>query len=95
MDGYKMEVTLNEKDCLQDMLIFEKTLLKVYSTVWTETVSKQFREVCRDHLNKIADDQLEVFMLMTELGYYRVECATEEQLNRAIEKFSNVQKELC
>ena len=94
MDGYKMEVTLNEKDVLQDALIFEKTLLKVYATVWTETVTKPFREICKEHIISVSDDQLDVFMLMTELNYYKVECASDEELESVIEKFDTIEKEL-
>ena len=36
---YMKDVTLNEKDSLQDMLNLEKNLVKVYSTVMTEGVT--------------------------------------------------------
>ena len=41
--SYKADITLNEKDSLQDMLNLEKSLVKIYSTAMTEGVSKGFR----------------------------------------------------
>ena len=32
MSNYKADITLNEKDSLQDMLNLEKALVKIYST---------------------------------------------------------------
>ena len=45
---YKADITLNEKDSLQDMLNLEKSLVKIYSTAMTEGASKGFRTLmCR------------------------------------------------
>ena len=54
------ENSLNEKDCLQDMLTVEKNLVKVYSTVMTEGVSKGFRTTVKNHWNQAVEDQADV-----------------------------------
>ena len=71
--AYKADITLNEKDSLQDMLNLEKSLVKIYSTAMTEGVSNGFRTLIRDHWNQATDDQIKVFFEMTEHGYYQVD----------------------
>lgn len=94
MSNYKADITLNEKDSLQDMLNLEKTLVKIYGTALTEGASKGFRNVVKDHFEKTADDQLEVFLQMTEHGYYKVESAPETQLSEEKNKFLKVKNQL-
>lgn len=94
MDHYKAETTLNEKDSLQDLLIFEKNLVKIYSTAITEGCSNGFRSVVKDNWQDAVSDQMDVFLQMTELGYYKVESAPEATLKEQREKFSKIQSEL-
>ncbi len=94
MTSYKAEVTLNERDSLQDMLNLEKTLVKVYATAITEGCSKGFRTLIKDNLISTTFDQMQVFLLMTENDYYRVESAPEEMLNPLKEKFCKVKTQL-
>ena len=89
---YMAETTLNEKDSLQDMLNLEKTIVKVYATAMTEGVSKGFRDVVYKHLNDTCDDQLNVFMQMTELGYAKVQSAEDSVLQAEKEKFSKAKQ---
>ena len=70
MSNYKADITLNEKDSLQDMLNLEKSLVKIYSTAITEGCSKGFRTLVKEHWNEATEDQLKVFLQMTEHGYY-------------------------
>ena len=94
MDNYKADITLNEKDSLQDMLTLEKNMVKLYSTAITEGASNGFRTVVKDHLNGTVSDQLDVFLQMTEHGYYRVESAPEEALEEQKEKFKPILSQL-
>ena len=95
MDNYKADITLNEKDCLQDMLTLEKTLVKVYSTAITEGASKGFRTLVKEHWDKSVCDQMDVFLLMTEQGYYTVDSAPQAQLEEQRQKFSKVKSQLA
>lgn len=94
MNSYKAEVTLNEKDSLTDLLTAEKSLVKLYALCITEGCSQGFRNMVKRHLSDAITDQMDVFLLMTEMGYYRVESAGEEELNKLKKKFSAVSKEL-
>ena len=94
MDHYKAETTLNEKDSLQDLLGVEKNLVKIYSTAITEGCSDGFRAVVQTNWQDSVSDQMDVFLQMTELGYYKVESAPETALAQQREKFSKVQSEL-
>ena len=95
MTEYKADITLNEKDSLQDMLVLEKTMAKVYATAMTEGVSKGFRDTVREHFDGIIDDQFRVFSQMTEQGYYKVESAPEEMKSEQKNKFLKVKNTLA
>lgn len=95
MTNYKAEVTLNEKDSLTDLLSAEKSLVKLYATCITEGCSQGFRNMIKRHLSDVITDQMEVFLLACELGYYRVESASECELEKQKEKFLPVKNQLC
>ena len=88
MTSYKAEVTLNEKDTLTDLLTLEKSLLKLYALCISEGCSQGFRNLIKNHLSSVITDQMEVFLLLTELDYYRVESASEDSLKKIKDKFS-------
>ena len=91
---YKAEITLNEKDSLVDMLTMEKTLVKTYAFAITESVSKGFRTMVKTHFSESASDQFDVFSMMTENGYYKVQSAPETQLKEGKNKFMKIKGEL-
>jgi spore coat protein CotF len=95
MSNYKADITLNEKDSLQDMLNLEKALVKIYSTAITEGCSKGFRTLIKDNLSGVIDDQIEVFFMMKEHGYYQVESAMESALAEQKQKFNKVKNQLA
>lgn len=92
---YKSDVTLNEKDSLQDMLNLEKNMVKAYSTFMTEGVSKGFRETIKTHWNDTVEDQAEVYFMMTDKGYTEVQSAPETTLSKEKNKFMKVKSQLC
>lgn len=91
---YKADITLNEKDSLTDILQSEKNLAKLYAFAVTEGCSKGFRTAVKTFFNETAAAQFEVFLMLTELGSYRTESATEESLLRVKKEFSSALKEL-
>lgn len=95
MSSYKTEVTLNEKDSLQDMLNVEKNMIKLYSDAIAEGVSKGFITGIKELWNDTVADKLTVFLTMTERDYDRVRSAPEEQLNEIKGKFTKVRSELA
>jgi spore coat protein CotF len=94
MSDYKIDVTLNEKDSLQDMLNVEKNLVKVYSTAMTEGCSQGFRTLIKSHWGESVEDQMNVFLQMTEHGYYKVESAPEQLLSEQKKKFNKTLHQL-
>ena len=94
MNNYKSEITLNEKDSLQDMLNVEKAMVKLYSTALTEGCSKGFRTLVKENFSATIEDQFKVFAMMTEQGYYQVESAPEEALKEQRENFSSIKSQL-
>lgn len=94
MRDYKADITLNEEDSLIDLLNAEKNLLKTYAVVISESVSKGVREQVLKNLKSQVDSQINVFFLMTELDYYRVNSASEEQRSLAREKFKKSKQEI-
>ena len=91
----KREITLNEKDSLQDLLNVEKSLVKIYSTAITEGCSDGFRTLIKEHWEDSVSDQMDVFLQMTELGYYKVESAPEQAKQEQREKFLKVKNQLA
>ena len=94
MSNYKAEVTLNEKDSLTDLLSAEKSLVKLYALCITEGCSQGFRSVVKRHLSECITNQMDAFLLLTELGYYRVESAEEESLKKIKDNFSGKRQQL-
>ena len=93
-NNYKADITLNEKDSLQDMLNMEKSLVKIYSTAITEGCSKGFRTLIKEHWNQVAEDQMKVFLEMTEHGYYEVQSAEQTILSENKNKFMKIKSQL-
>ena len=95
MAGYKEEVTLNEKDSLQDMLNFEKELMGVYSVCMAEGVSRGYTDLLKDNWAEVAEDRLKVYLMMTEKDYARVNSAPEKMLAESKERYEKIKKELA
>ncbi len=91
---YKADITLNEKDSLQDMLNLEKNLVKVYSTAMTEGASDGFRTVIKEHWNQTVDDQASVYFMMTDHGYAKVTSAPETTVSEEKNRFLKIKSGL-
>lgn len=94
-NAYKADITLNEKDSMQDLLNLEKQLVKTYAFALTEGVSKGFRSTVKQCLNEAEQTQFKVFLLMTELGYAKVESADEQTLSSKKADFSKIKSQLA
>jgi len=94
MRDFKGDITLNEEDCINDLLILAKSLVKLYATTLTESVSKCSRDAVRENLNGAVEDQIDLYFLLTELDYERVESAKEEQKISVRVNFAKAKKDL-
>jgi spore coat protein CotF len=94
MRDFKEDITLNEEDSINDFLSMQKSLIKLYSTAITESVTKGTRNIIKKHLKEVIDEQISIFFLLTELDYERVEASKEEQKINVRVNFSKAKKEL-
>jgi len=94
MKQSKKDITLNEKDALQDMLDVEKQLLTFYTTGLTEGSSKAFRKEILKHYGESANDQFAIFEQMIARGYYTVQPVPKMTLDEKVDIYSKVQKQI-
>ncbi len=90
----KKDVTLKEKDALQDMLEAEKLLMSYYSAAVMEGSCKPFRKEILKNYTSSADTQFTVFEQMLARGYYKVMPAEKPMIDQKTEMFSKVLKEV-
>ena len=79
----KSDVTLNEKDALQDMLESEKQLMTIYTTALFEGSTKSMRKNFSSNLIGVADNQYTLFTQMSARGYYQPQPATKNLIDTA------------
>lgn len=90
----KMEVTLSEKDALQDMLDAEKLLMNYYNAALTEGSCKPFRKEILKHFTEHADTQFTVYEAMLARGYYETKPAEKQLVEQSADRFSKTLKQI-
>ena len=90
----KKDVTLSEKDALQDLLDCEKLLMGYYANALLEGSSKAFRREILKHYTAHAETQFSVFEQMLSRGYYQVMPAEKMLIDQKTETFSKTLKEV-
>ena len=78
---------LSAQDSSVDMLTVEKTLVKQYATALTEMSSESLRQLIKENLNYVADDQNKLFLQMQKLGWYEVKPAEQQKIEEAKKQF--------
>lgn len=94
MKTSKKDITLSEKDALQDMLDIEKLLMSYYNAALTEGSCKPFRKEILKNFTAHADTQFTVFEQMLARGYYEVEPAETKLLEETAGAYKKVLKEM-
>lgn len=94
MKQSKKDISLNERDALQDMLDAEKQLLTRYAMALTEGSCKSFRKEILKNYTAGAETQFAVFEQMLARGYYEVQPAEKPVIDQQTERFSKVQKQI-
>lgn len=94
MKQSKKDVSLSEKDALQDMLDAEKQLMDYYSTALTEGSCKSFRKEILKNFSSCSENQFCVFEQMLSRGYYEVQPAEKMLIDKKTEDFSKVLKQI-
>ena len=95
MKQSKKEVSLCEKDALQDLLDQEKLLMSYYAAALTEGSSTAFRKAILKNYTAHADTQFEVYEQMLARGYYEVQPAQKNMIDQNTEKFSKSKKQIA
>ena len=86
------ENVLNEKDSLTDILTGQKNLIKLYSTTYTEAVGKGVRQKLKANMFELAEEQLGVFQLMEQNGYYELQPADKAVIAQKMTDCSKILK---
>ena len=94
MKTSKKDITLSEKDALQDLLDVEKLLMNYYNAALTEGSCKPFRKEILKNFTAHADTQFTVFEQMLARGYYEVEPAETKLLEETAGTYKKVLKEI-
>lgn len=90
----KSDVTLNEKDSLQDMLESEKQLMALYTTALFEGSTKSIRKSFSTNLMGVADNQYTLFTQMSTRGYYQPQPANKNLIDTANETYKKQKSQL-
>ncbi|MCD8039973.1 MAG: spore coat protein [Clostridia bacterium] len=90
----KSDITLCEKDALQDMLDSEKSLITLYATALYEGSSKNVRRNFADNMMGVAENQYTIFRQMASRGYYEAAPAKKDMIDQANDTFKKQQKTL-
>ena len=90
----KSDVTLNEKDALQDMLESEKQLMTIYTTALFEGSTKSMRKNFSTNLMSVADNQYTLFTQMSTRGYYQPQPANKNLIDTANETYKKQKSQL-
>jgi len=85
----KMLTSLNEKDTLTDVLLFEKQLLEEYARAVAESDKSYVRKAIVKNFSSEQAAQLSVYTLMNERGYYIPALAEKEEIKSKIDDFKD------
>ncbi len=90
----KSDVTLNEKDALQDMLESEKQLMTLYTTALFEGSTKSIRKNFSSNLLGVAENQYTLFTQMSTRGYYQPQPANKNLIDTANQTYKKQKSQL-
>lgn len=90
----KSDVTLNEKDALQDMLESEKQLMTIYTTALFEGSTKSIRKNFSTNLMGVAENQYSLFTQMSSRGYYQPQPANKNMIDTANQNYKKQKSQL-
>ncbi|MGI5935542.1 MAG: spore coat protein [Oscillospiraceae bacterium] len=79
---------LSEKEILQDCLISQKQLTDSYNTYAGECVNEQLRGAFLNILDDEHRIQADIFCNLQSNGWYQVEPADQQKIQKARQKFS-------
>ena len=81
---------MNDVELLNDMLLTEKNMVKNYSAFITETSCPNMRQVLSKNMMETADDQLGVFEMLKQKGFYEIKDAPDHEVTAAKQKLTKM-----
>ena len=81
--------TWTDQQILQDALISEKHMTDSYNTYAGECVNEQLRTTMLNNLNDVHTIQANIFSTMQSNGWYQVEPAEQQKIQKAKQKFQS------
>jgi len=85
---------LSERELLNDALSSEKQLLHVYSTYLAEASCPNLRNELTKVFNETQQIQFEIFQAMEQKGWYSIQNAELQQVQQAVNNFTQMKTEL-
>ena len=85
---------LSERELLNDALSSEKQLLHVYSTYLAEASCPNLRSELTKVFNETQQMQFEIFQAMEQKGWYSIQNAELQQVQQAVNNFTQMKNEL-
>lgn len=80
-------VELNEKDCMMDLIMQEKEMMKVYGSFIPEGSTTDLRGMLTNNFRIIESEQYELFDKMQQKGYYKTKNAQTQDITQVINTF--------
>jgi spore coat protein CotF len=80
---------MNDRDFLNDMLATEKYMTDSYSTALNEASHESLYQDLRTIFNETQDCQRELFNLMYENGWYKLEAEDQQKVQQKHQQFYN------
>ena len=85
---------LSEKEIINDALSSEKQLLHVYSTYLAEASCPNLRNELTRVFNETQQMQFELYKAMEQKGWYTTQNAELQQVQQAVDKFTQEKNNL-
>ena len=87
-------VSLNDKERMEDLLSQEKFLISAYSTFIPEASCPNLRQVLTTNFNDCVQNQYQVYDKMSQLGWYATKPAQQTDVDTARQKFQQMRQQL-
>lgn len=88
------ENEFNDKDMLMDVLTSCKALLNIYYTFLSETSNKTLYDKITTLSKEVSELQRDVFNLMFELGWYKLEAEPQTKIQKKIKTLTALNRQL-
>ena len=86
--------SMNDQEMLQDLLILEKDITKLYSSTITESTCNNMRNVLQQNFQQSSQDQFSVFEQMSSRGFYTPDEAPAAKMAQTKQKFQQMSSQL-